>query len=138
MLVHNKCMLIGIKSWHDKRNISMCRTISISDVSDKQRKLMDNQARQYRPRIQKKIKEMPVGCPQENRTIPSEARETPRRGLEKKCQSGAKKNDATVGLENKCQSGVHKRIGRYHPRLERRHEEDLKINLNARGSPASP
>jgi hypothetical protein len=36
--------------------------MKISNVSDKQRKLMENQVTQDRPRIQKKIKEMPIGC----------------------------------------------------------------------------
>jgi hypothetical protein len=60
--------------------------------SDKQRKLMDNQARQYRPRIWKKIKEMPVGCLKGNsgETGPPENPSDTTRGLEKKCQLGVK------------------------------------------------
>src|SRR3989337_1020207 len=95
MLNYIKCMLSGIKSWHD-RNISMCRTMRISNVSDKQRKLMENQARQDRPRIQKKIKEMPVRCLKGN-SGETRLPENP--------------SDATRGLEKKCQLGIHKSSG---------------------------
>jgi hypothetical protein len=63
MLKYLKCTLTGFKSCHD--TISICRTGNIK-VSDKKRNLMDNQARQDYPRIQNKIKEMPVGCLREN------------------------------------------------------------------------
>ena len=69
----------------------------ISNVSDKQRELMEDQARQYRPRTQKKIKEMPIGClkGESGETVPPE-----------------NPSDATRGLEKKCQTGIYKRDGR--------------------------
>jgi hypothetical protein len=53
---------------------------------------MENQARQYRPRIQKKIKEMPIGCLKEEsgETGPPKNPSDTMRGLEKKCQLGVK------------------------------------------------
>ena len=50
MLDYIKCMLTGIKSWHD--NILACTNKrTYKNVSDKQGKLRET-----------KIKEMPVGC----------------------------------------------------------------------------
>jgi hypothetical protein len=83
-------MLIRIKSWHVKNN-SMSRTRNIKP-SDNQRRLKDNQARQHRPRIQKKIKEMLVGCLKGNsgEIGPPENPSDTTRGLEKKCRLGIK------------------------------------------------
>jgi hypothetical protein len=83
--------------------------------SDKQRKLMVNQTRQDRPRVQKKIKEMPVGCLKGNRARQYRPRlqATPRKVLKR--NASWMSSDTTVGLEEKCQTGIHKSSGEIEP-----------------------
>jgi hypothetical protein len=77
--------------------------------------------RQDRPRFQKKIKEMTVGCLKGNsgETGPPENPSDATKGLEKKCQSGVHKSSGVInrlrtrgtpwrGLKKKCQLGVKK------------------------------
>ena len=123
------------------------------NISDKQRKLMGKFGETRPPENPKgNIKEMPIGCLQDYRTRQDHprTRETPQRGLEKKCQSGVKwhhgrswkempngcpqensQGTQRSGLEKKCQTGVHKGS------LKGRHEVVLKIN-ECQGSLASP
>jgi hypothetical protein len=59
-------------------------------------KFGENRARQDRPKVWKKIKELPVRClkGETGETVPPE-----------------NPSDATKGLEKKCQTGIYKRVG---------------------------